>query len=877
MFIEVAVPANINMVYTYRIDLTKHQDVEVGGIVFVNFSNREVHAVVTAINVQPSFDINKIKEIIAVVNPCYFGKELFKVLIQASDYFVTSLGTSLYTALPPLYRNNSEKQNSYSFILQQYKLDITAKEVLRNFWQLSEHNIREIFDYNYWLATILETDYYSSLLQNQNFALTLASYLQEEQEKIFNNPDFKSLKKELAKQEINLLALKCLLNVQQYIVIFNYYFDKLNLQKILIDKQNGEIVLDTNLYEKIEEISKNDLPKINQNTQAFNQLNNLALIQNGNILINCQSFQFIPYTHRSNTWFTPLQKLSYSERQKTLINVHNKLQLNEQQENALQQIINSNGYNAYLLDGVTGSGKTEVYLQLIEHYILQGKSCLVLVPEIGLTPQTVARFANRFKVKIQILHSNVNDAIKNQVIHQAQQGEVAVLIGTRSAIFTQLQDLGCIIIDEEHDSSYKQQSDFRYNARDIAILRAYNLNIPIVMGSATPSFSSLANLENGKFKHLILSKRAQAKIDNRFVLIDIRKQNFLGIEDKRVLLNKAGITGDLWLMMQEELQKNNQVLLFLNRRGFATELQCISCNYVFICPECDRPLTYHRRYHELRCHHCGIHLGKPPEHCPNCHANSLQPLGAGTEQIERLCSQAYSADKIIRIDRDTSRTAQHLEHNLHLAHHTEGAIMIGTQMISKGHHFPNVTLVALLNIDGMVMNEDYRAAERLAQLYIQVAGRAGRAEKPGTVVLQTALPFEKIYQDLLTLSYFKFAEVYLQQRKFLNLPPYTYQAYLAVRHLDPLVVQEHSEFICHLINETINTMRLDGYNINYKLSTYDLGKQNKLTKFIIDFIVDQRQVRSIILERVNQLYQDSALFKKQRPIFYIDVDPYDLN
>ncbi|RIY34667.1 replication restart helicase PriA, partial [Psittacicella hinzii] len=638
-----------------------------------------------------------------------------------------------------------------------------------------------------------------------------------------------------------------------------------------------QIVLDGLTYANFNELYKS-LPVIKQNSKSFAELNDIQLITCHSFTLHCQVFAIPEYQVRDNLWYQEVAELPFALKQEKLINTNNKHQLNPQQQQAYNQVVNTPGYNVYLLDGVTGSGKTEVYLQLIEHYLLQGKSCLVLVPEIGLTPQTISRFRNRFNVKMHILHSNVNDQTKNQIIQDCQNGEVAILIGTRSAVFTQMQNLGCIIIDEEHDSSYKQQNDLRYHARDIAILRASKLNIPVVLGSATPSFTSLRNLELGKFKHLVLTRRASAKHDNKFVLLDIRQQEFMGIDDKKVLLNKAGITGSLWELMQQELQKDNQVLLFLNRRGFATQLTCSSCGYIFLCGECDRPLTYHRRRHELACHYCAIHYSNIPHQCPNCGSDFLTPLGAGTEQIETLCAQAYQAQKVIRIDRDTSKTAQQLEEKLTRALNTPGAILIGTQMIAKGHHFPNVTLVALLNIDSLVMSEDYRAPERLAQLYVQVAGRAGRESKQGTVVLQTALPHEKIYHDLLTLSYFNFAQIYLNMRKNLNFPPYTYQAYLAVRHQDEQIAKSQAMLIIEILQGLLLEYKQQSKRkLQFGISLHELGKQNNLTKCVVDFIIDNRSLRNEILQKVNEIYQNTDHFKKHRPIFYIDVDPYDLN
>lgn len=866
MYIEVVIPVNLNQRFTYKVE--PHMgEVEVGGIVYVNFNGRDLHAVVVATHVTPNF--KRIKAVHHIVNRQYFGGELFKVLNFASNYFVSSLGNTLFTALPPLYRNPMVKEASFALFTYTFapQVEELLLKLLANKENNSELNLNT-FIQNHYLANwqkefaltaqeVGSLSKFKSLLDyyNQHFFLTL------EQEA------FAQLKQEFKELGITLPILRQLLNLLICELLRQYLVQEFALG------HESQISLDPVLYAQLSDLSRN-LPKINQNSKGFQFLLESKLVELKQQIIQSKRFNLLPYKARENSWFRQLKDLSLEQRRSQLINLDNKLVLNSQQQAAYAQVTENLGYTTYLLDGVTGSGKTEVYLQIIEHYLLQGKSCLVLVPEIGLTPQTVNRFKNRFNVKIHIIHSNVDDETKNQIIYECQKGQVGILIGTRSAIFMPMQNLGCIIIDEEHDSSYKQQNDFRYNARDIAILRASTLGIPIIMGSATPSFTSLHNLELGKFKHLVLTRRAQAKHENKTIILDIRKQDFIGVEDKRLLLNKAGITLSLWELMQEQLSQGNQVLLFLNRRGFAPQLVCDSCGYIFLCPECDRPLTYHRRRHELHCHYCGLRFSHLPDHCPQCNSSMLLPLGAGTEQIENLCGAMYNANKVIRIDRDTSKNAQALEENLYKAHTTKGAILIGTQMIAKGHHFSDVTLVALLNIDGLMLSNDYRAPERLAQLYVQVAGRAGRENKPGTVVLQTAMPHEKIYHDLITLSYFHFARVYLKARQSLAYPPYTSQAYIAIRHADNQIA---NYLISHLYSMLEQKVKAYSKEIYYSLSVHELGKQNNLHKYVLDFIIEDRQARSEILKQLNQDFLESEVYKKYRPVFYLDVDPYDLN
>ena len=450
--------------------------------------------------------------------------------------------------------------------------------------------------------------------------------------------------------------------------------------------------------------------------------------------------------------------------EKPLVNAQNRLVLNSQQALAFSQLAFSEGFKVWLLDGVTGSGKTEIYLQLIEETLKKSKQVLVLVPEIGLTPQTVARFKARFNVEIDVLHSNLTENERLNVWQRAKNGQSAIVIGTRSALFTQFADLGLIILDEEHDSSFKQQDGWRYHARDLAIVLAQKYQISILLGSATPSFESLHNVQQGKFQYLTLTQRASAAHGLRQSVIDLKHQ-----------IVQNGLSKTLLEKMQQHLEKGNQVLLFLNRRGFAPALLCHECGWLAQCVHCEKNLTYHQQQRVLRCHHCGSQ--KPiPRQCGSCGSTNLITTGLGTEQLEETLNARFPNHNIARIDRDSTARKGKLEHYLEEIVQGNSQILIGTQMLAKGHHFPNVTLVALVNVDGALFSLDFRAEERLAQLYMQVSGRAGREAKQGEVVLQTHFPDHPLLTTLLRSGYAAFAENALQQRKQLNLPPFSHQA-----------------------------------------------------------------------------------------------------
>ncbi|MCY0264773.1 primosomal protein N' [Klebsiella pneumoniae] len=394
-------------------------------------------------------------------------------------------------------------------------------------------------------------------------------------------------------------------------------------------------------------------------------------------------------------------------------------------------------------------------------WLAQGRQALVMVPEIGLTPQTIARFRQRFNAPVEVLHSGLNDSERLSAWLKAKNGEAAIVIGTRSSLFTPFKDLGVIVIDEEHDSSYKQQEGWRYHARDLAVWRAHSEQIPIILGSATPALETLHNVRQGKYRQLTLSKRAgNARPAQQYVL-DLKGQPL-----------QAGLSPALISRMRQHLQADNQVILFLNRRGFAPALLCHDCGWIAECPRCDSYYTLHQAQHHLRCHHCDSQ--RPiPRQCPSCGSTHLVPVGIGTEQLEQALAPLFPEVPISRIDRDTTSRKGALEEHLAAVHRGGARILIGTQMLAKGHHFPDVTLVSLLDVDGALFSADFRSAERFAQLYTQVSGRAGRAGKQGEVILQTHHPEHPLLQTLLYKGYDAFAEQALAERQTMQLPPWT--------------------------------------------------------------------------------------------------------
>ncbi|QLF93195.1 primosomal protein N' [Pseudomonas sp. ABC1] len=538
------------------------------------------------------------------------------------------------------------------------------------------------------------------------------------------------------------------------------------------------------------------------------------------------------------------------------------LTLNDEQRIACEAVRASLGsFHPFLLAGITGSGKTEVYLQLIQTVLEAGKQALVLIPEINLGPQTLARFERRFNARIALLHSNVSDRERLDIWLAARDGEVDIVIGTRSALFTPLKSPGLIILDEEHDASYKQQEGLRYHARDLALVRARQEQVPILLGSATPSLESLHNAHAGRYALLKLTQRAGGASAPRFLRLDVKSRPL-----------DAGISGPLQQAIAQTLQAGQQVLVFLNRRGFAPTLLCHDCGWTSQCQRCDARMTLHQRHGELRCHHCG-HVQRQPLQCPDCGKVDLRPVGAGTERAEERLNTLYPDFPVLRIDRDSTARKGSMEKLLGTINRGEPCLLVGTQMLAKGHHFPRVTLVAILDADGGLFSADFRASERMAQLIVQVAGRAGRAGEPGKVIIQSHMADHPLLVQLTEQGYFAFAEQALSERRAAGLPPFCHLALLRAEAHKPGQAEGFLDEACQQAEHLLNELGLNGIEL---LGPVPAPMERRAGRYRAQLLL-QSNTRPALHQLLGTLLPCMEQLPGGRSVRWsLDVDPIDL-
>ena len=541
-------------------------------------------------------------------------------------------------------------------------------------------------------------------------------------------------------------------------------------------------------------------------------------------------------------------------------------ELNDEQQSAVAEVIkDSHHFKSWLLHGITGSGKTEVYIRLMQHVLMQNEAqVLVLVPEINLTPQLEARFRSRFSgIPLVSLHSHLSESERLHHWQLAQSGVARIIIGTRLSVFTPLPHLKLIIIDEEHDGSYKQQDSMRYHARDVALVRAKWLNIPVVLGSATPSLESwhnatvtAAGLKANKYHLLSLNQRAVTAAQLPIIhCIDTTKVNL-----------QHGFTPQLIEALKLRISRGEQSLLFINRRGFSPVLLCSACHWIAPCTRCSSRLVVHLGQRKLRCHHCGYEQ-KIPNQCPSCGNADLHPTGHGTQRLEQTLAQLLPTARIARVDRDSISKKNALVEILDKVHRQEIDILVGTQMLAKGHDFPNLTLVGVIDADSALHSPDFRASERLFAQLMQVAGRAGRADKTGQVIIQTQFPEHVLFNALRRQDYASYANALLHERQQMQFPPYIFMALLRA---------EANDF--NLVHQFLSYAFKVARDLNTKVVVYDpiRPQMERLKGMERGYVLMQAGNRGVLQKLLNRLVAQLRGHTASAKVRWaIDVDPLE--
>ena len=532
------------------------------------------------------------------------------------------------------------------------------------------------------------------------------------------------------------------------------------------------------------------------------------------------------------------------------------LEHTSEQNLAITQVLKgSSKFNGFLLHGVTGSGKTEVYLSITEQLLKKGKQVLVLVPEIGLTPQMISRFEQRIDGRVVAVHSQLNETQKQDAYLLAKDGDAKVILGTRSAIFTPIPNLGLVIVDEEHDSSFKQQSSFRYSARDLSFMRAKFANVPLILGTATPSLETLKNVLEKKLIRLTLTSRPGVAIMPSVDLIDMRSQS------------SEPLSKPLIARIEHHLSENKQVMLFINRRGYAPIYYCTQCDWQSECTSCDSKLVYHRGINRLKCHHCGLEKS-PESSCPSCSSQELKILGYGTERLEENLESFFPSIEVIRIDRDTTRKKKAFAAHLKKINSGMPCIIVGTQMLAKGHDFSNLAFVGILDVDVGLMSADFRATEHLAQLLVQVSGRCGRDKYKGEVNIQTRYPNHPIFKYIKDSQYIKYAKTLLLERKETKLPPFAHQALICANAKNKNLAENFLTEVAQLLN-------------NIEIESVEIwgpvpGVIERRSNYYYFNLYLQSEDRGQLRRLIQTFYQHVESIKVSSSVrWFVDIDPIE--
>lgn len=772
MFVQVALNLPLDKFFTYSVPDYLRETALPGKRVVVSFGRKVVTGIIVTVEMETTLD--KVKPISSILDeePVVTDK-MFEFAKWMSGYYLTSLGECLFLSIP---RNVNIRSENY------YKL---TENYIDEFDKLKKDN--ELF------VKVIRA-----------FEESSDEYLSRNQiEKKLNTNDASNLLSNLVSSKIlykHLLYKKP--TREKFIKIFKRNFEVDELQKIIteskIRSEKQKQVL--RLLCDFDEMTKKDLLSASGITSS--SLDSLILKE------------LVVYN----------EVREYRVSREGFNELHSVIVMNDEQRTAFEKIsacASEKKFKTFLLHGVTGSGKTEVYLNIIEEVLKSGRTAIVLVPEISLTPQLINRFGNRFADLVGVIHSRLSDGERLDTFDSIRSGKIKIIIGARSALFSPLENPGVIIIDEEHDSSYKQENSPRYHARDSAIMKGKLFECPVVLGSATPSVESYHNAKAGKYELLQLTKRPDEITQPEIVIIDLQKRDKEAIEemlssrtnkvqqDFFEFIDKVRLkflSKELIVEIDERLDKKESIILLQNRRGFHSYTECIDCKNVEMCPRCSISLTYHKTFHKLKCHFCGYSRNFTGI-CSACNSQRLIPKGAGTEKVEEEISNLFPRAVVERMDSDSVSSKKNFKRILQDFYDGKIDILVGTQMISKGLDFPNVTLVGVVNADIGLLNPDFRATERTFQILTQVAGRSGRSKKKGEVVIQTNHADYDVFRDVKNHDFESFFNRELAQRKQVLYPPFSRLILVEIKSTDRLLadskIKEVYNLLLHLDKEKI--------------------------------------------------------------------------
>lgn len=750
LYVNIALNIPVNKLFTYKVPGGFHNDVEIGKRVFVPFGKKTLTGII--ISIRNESDLKNIKEIKKILDEkSVYTDEMIQLAEWISSYYLSPVGRVLFSSI------TKEKIDTYYVLTDNFK---------ENFDKLQ--NLEEVYSdilslYGSSLSKKLSCSQIEKRLKIKN-AFKYIEYLVEKEIlsslEILDNPVREKTEK---KVKINF-------NSEELEAILKEYKIKSKKQVELLNK-----ISDNKVY-SLSELTKS----IGITSTSIGSLYKKKLVTIEEVRVMRE------------------QQEIYSEDSKEIV-------LNEEQKNCLKEIYESlekNTFTPFLLLGITGSGKTEVYINAIENALSVGKTALVLVPETSLTPQLVHRFRKRFGKHVGVIHGKISEGVRYDTYQQILNGNYKIIVGSRSAIFAPLRNIGIIIVDEEHDSSYKQEYSFKYNSRDAAVVRAKMNNAVIVLGSATPSLESYHNCETSKYKLLELTKRATNINPPEIKIVDLKTKEELSDEQKDIFqfIDKVRIkflSKELIVEIGERLDKNEKVIILQNRRGYHAYLECVNCGNVEKCPNCSIPFTYYASSNILRCNFCRETRSVITK-CSECGCTTIIPKGTGTERVEEKLKDIFPKAKIQRVDTD-SVTPKKYQQVLKDFYDGKIDILVGTQMISKGLDFPDVTLVGVINADIGLLNPDFRATEKTFQILTQVSGRSGRSEKKGEVLIQTSHSEFYIFDDVKNQNYKDFYIKELKTRKEMNYPPFSRVAIVETKSKDQKLSESKIKEIYNLV------------------------------------------------------------------------------